>query len=146
MDASNDVQSDWRRLWSSTTMMTTTTMIVTSYWLIVCFCRETLYRRKSTWCPTCRCRTLRRKWSIFTCQLASLPRDPAIALFTLLAPTLSKVCCCFCCCCIGKLFSFSAFVGSLKATLQSARPTLFFGVPRVWEKFAEAIKVCFILL
>jgi long-chain-fatty-acid--CoA ligase ACSBG len=30
--------------------------------------------------------------------------------------------------------------GSLPITLKAVRPTSFFGVPRVWEKFAEAIK------
>lgn len=30
--------------------------------------------------------------------------------------------------------------GSLKTTLLGVRPTLFFGVPRVWEKFCEGIK------
>eukprot|EP00457_Paulinella_chromatophora_P001618 gb/GEZN01001620.1/.p1 GENE.gb/GEZN01001620.1/~~gb/GEZN01001620.1/.p1 ORF type:complete len:813 (-),score=86.22 gb/GEZN01001620.1/:290-2728(-) len=33
-----------------------------------------------------------------------------------------------------------AMKGSLLATLQAVRPTLFFGVPRVWEKFAEKLK------
>lgn len=33
-----------------------------------------------------------------------------------------------------------ALKGSLKDTLKAVRPTLFFGVPRVWEKFADAIK------
>jgi long-chain-fatty-acid--CoA ligase ACSBG len=33
-----------------------------------------------------------------------------------------------------------ALKGSLKNTLTHVRPTLFFGVPRVWEKFAEAMQ------
>mmetsp|Transcript_15757 Transcript_15757/g.49339 ORF Transcript_15757/g.49339 Transcript_15757/m.49339 type:complete len:803 (-) Transcript_15757:65-2473(-) len=33
-----------------------------------------------------------------------------------------------------------ALKGSLKDTLVRVRPTIFFGVPRVWEKFAAAIK------
>ncbi|KAK3251540.1 hypothetical protein CYMTET_39129 [Cymbomonas tetramitiformis] len=33
-----------------------------------------------------------------------------------------------------------ALKGSLKDTLVASRPTLFFGVPRVWEKFAEGMK------
>lgn len=33
-----------------------------------------------------------------------------------------------------------ALKGTLKNTLLKARPTLFFGVPRVWEKFMEGIK------
>jgi long-chain-fatty-acid--CoA ligase ACSBG len=33
-----------------------------------------------------------------------------------------------------------ALKGSLKDTLLEVRPTLFFGVPRVWEKFKEAIE------
>eukprot|EP00854_Cymbomonas_tetramitiformis_P009440 gene9440-11181_t len=33
-----------------------------------------------------------------------------------------------------------ALKGSLKDTLQAIRPTIFFGVPRVWEKFQEAMK------
>jgi long-chain-fatty-acid--CoA ligase ACSBG len=33
-----------------------------------------------------------------------------------------------------------ALKGSLPLTLKAVRPTMFFGVPRVWEKFAEAIK------
>merc|ERR1719219_1352340 len=33
-----------------------------------------------------------------------------------------------------------AMKGSLVKTMQKARPTLFFGVPRVWEKFAEKMK------
>mmetsp|Transcript_59076 Transcript_59076/g.129401 ORF Transcript_59076/g.129401 Transcript_59076/m.129401 type:complete len:704 (+) Transcript_59076:26-2137(+) len=33
-----------------------------------------------------------------------------------------------------------ALKGTLKQTLQAVRPTLFFGVPRVWEKFEAAIK------
>jgi len=33
----------------------------------------------------------------------------------------------------------TALKGTLAATLQTARPTLFFGVPRVWEKIQEAI-------
>jgi len=33
-----------------------------------------------------------------------------------------------------------ALKGTLKATLQHVRPTVFFGVPRVWEKFAEALQ------
>jgi len=32
-----------------------------------------------------------------------------------------------------------ALKGSLKGTLQECQPTVFFGVPRVWEKFREAI-------
>ena len=32
-----------------------------------------------------------------------------------------------------------ALKGSLKNTLQECQPTVFFGVPRVWEKFREAI-------
>jgi len=32
-----------------------------------------------------------------------------------------------------------ALKGSLKDTLQAAKPTIFFGVPRVWEKFKSAI-------
>lgn len=31
--------------------------------------------------------------------------------------------------------------GSLLGTLQEVRPTGFFGVPRVWEKFYEGIKI-----
>ena len=33
-----------------------------------------------------------------------------------------------------------ALKGTLKDTLNSVRPTVFFGVPRVWEKFAEALQ------
>jgi long-chain-fatty-acid--CoA ligase ACSBG len=33
-----------------------------------------------------------------------------------------------------------ALKGSLKDTLQDVQPTVFFGVPRVWEKFREAMK------
>lgn len=33
-----------------------------------------------------------------------------------------------------------ALRGTLKNTLLKAKPTIFFGVPRVWEKFMEAIK------
>ena len=33
-----------------------------------------------------------------------------------------------------------ALKGSLKDTLAEVRPTVFFGVPRVWEKFGEAMK------
>ena len=33
-----------------------------------------------------------------------------------------------------------ALKGSLKDTLGEVRPTVFFGVPRVWEKFGEAMK------
>jgi long-chain-fatty-acid--CoA ligase ACSBG len=33
-----------------------------------------------------------------------------------------------------------AMKGSLKGTLMKAKPTVFFAVPRVWEKFAEAIQ------
>lgn len=33
----------------------------------------------------------------------------------------------------------TALKGSLKNTLQDCKPTMFFGVPRVWEKFKEAI-------
>ena len=33
-----------------------------------------------------------------------------------------------------------ALKGSLSITLKAVRPTHFIGVPRVWEKFAEAIK------
>ena len=32
------------------------------------------------------------------------------------------------------------FQGTLRDTLKEARPTFFFGVPRVWEKMASAIK------
>ena len=35
----------------------------------------------------------------------------------------------------------SAFKGQLKAWLNACRPTIFFGVPRVWEKMEAAIKV-----
>mmetsp|Transcript_8502 Transcript_8502/g.14678 ORF Transcript_8502/g.14678 Transcript_8502/m.14678 type:complete len:906 (+) Transcript_8502:132-2849(+) len=42
--------------------------------------------------------------------------------------------------CIVHFARPDALKGSLKDTLNAARPTLFFGVPRVWEKFAEAIK------
>jgi long-chain-fatty-acid--CoA ligase ACSBG len=34
-----------------------------------------------------------------------------------------------------------ALKGSLKDTLCAVRPTIFFGVPRVWEKFAEKMKL-----
>ena len=34
-----------------------------------------------------------------------------------------------------------ALKGSLKDTLCAVRPTVFFGVPRVWEKFAEKMKL-----
>jgi len=34
----------------------------------------------------------------------------------------------------------NALKGTLKATLQKARPTIFLSVPRVWEKFADAIR------
>jgi len=34
----------------------------------------------------------------------------------------------------------NALKGTLKNTLVKAKPTYFFGVPRVWEKFMEAIK------
>ena len=33
-----------------------------------------------------------------------------------------------------------ALKGSLGTTLKAVRPTIFFGVPRVWEKFAEKMK------
>jgi len=33
-----------------------------------------------------------------------------------------------------------AFKGTLLETLQAARPTMFFGVPRVWEKIMEGLK------
>ena len=32
-----------------------------------------------------------------------------------------------------------AMKGSLKTTMKEVRPTIFFGVPRVWEKFQEAM-------
>jgi long-chain-fatty-acid--CoA ligase ACSBG len=44
--------------------------------------------------------------------------------------------------CVGCCTYFArpdALKGSIKATLCDVRPTIFFGVPRVWEKFQDAI-------
>jgi long-subunit acyl-CoA synthetase (AMP-forming) len=79
------------------------------------------HRRGARRSRTCRSRTSPRRWSTFTCRSA-LRRQTRAATppCTLRVPTRSRA--------------------RSSDTLTACRPTVFFGVPRVWEKFAEKMK------